>query len=484
MFFSTLSFTAGQPAVKPDSLLNIIRLKDKHAQVSYFVRYLEAHFYGLPLKKLDSANIGTMKILSQYGVENKLTYQYLIESICQERVSHKNEAENWYKMAVDDARKNEDPYLLTILFINLAYRQTEAGFPTGAISSYRLAKKEAEKMDDGYMQLIIDNNISDVYSKNNYYSQALSYLDQAESIISLFTKKNKQIQTNAPKLEAIINYNKAEIFFRGNNPDSLKVYCDKLQKSNAHYYKLFTFQNRAISYLYLLKHEYLKAIKHINSIKKNSAYKFDNRDVQNLADAYFKNNQPDSASFYVDQLLADPADANRPDIKLHLYDMLGQIAEKKNDYFKAELNFKTGLKQAEVYNYRLTQIGNVSSLIKIDEIENANDQKDEEFEKERSWLIISVLLALFTIVVIAVIYRNVKQKRHYENLFYNKTKKELAFINSHEVRKHLTNILGLIDVLRHSADKERDYLEIEQYLFDSAEYLDEAIKNIAEKLND
>jgi sensor histidine kinase regulating citrate/malate metabolism len=69
-------------------------------------------------------------------------------------------------------------------------------------------------------------------------------------------------------------------------------------------------------------------------------------------------------------------------------------------------------------------------------------------------------------------------------LLYEAKKEELAFINSHEVRKHLTNILGIIDILQHSENKLDDYKQIEEYLLQSAAKLDESIKSISEKLND
>ena len=87
------------------------------------------------------------------------------------------------------------------------------------------------------------------------------------------------------------------------------------------------------------------------------------------------------------------------------------------------------------------------------------------------------------VAIIAVIYWNIKQKRHYERLLFTEKKEELAFINSHEVRKHLTNILGLIEVIRHSEDPEKEFLTSENHLFHSAEQLDAAIKNISEKLD-
>jgi len=479
----TFNLNARQQTIKKDSLLNIIQLKNEHSRIAYLVYYLDSHFRSLPLKRLDSAEINTQKILSKYSVKNILTYHYLIESICKERLFQEKESGKLLLLAINYARKNEDHYLLTILLNNLAAQQTEKGYSIEAISSYRLAKKDAEKIKDFYTQIVIDINISDVYYKNNYYLQALSYLSESESIIYTY-KSDKDVKAIAPKLEAIINFNKAEIFFRENNRDSLNSYCEKLQKTEVRYYKLFTFQKRTLSYLYLLNQEYAKTITLLDSMRKNRAYKFDNRDVIDLADAYFKNNQPDSAMVYIHKLLKDPANANRPDLKLHLYDVLGQIAENKNNPVEAELSFKTALQQAKEYSNKLTQIGNVSSLIKIDEIENANNQKDEEFEMQRRWLLLLVVLAILTIVIIWVVYRNVKQKRHYENLLYNKTKTELAFINSHDVRKHLTNILGLIDVMKHSTEKAKTYQEIEGFLFDSSEYLDEAIKHIAAKLNE
>jgi len=99
-------------------------------------------------------------------------------------------------------------------------------------------------------------------------------------------------------------------------------------------------------------------------------------------------------------------------------------------------------------------------------------------------LILTVLVAALSIVAIALIYRNVKQKRHYEKLLFAAKKEELAFINSHEVRKHLTNILGIIDILKHSDNELEEYYQVERYLLESAYRLDEAIKNISEKLNE
>jgi signal transduction histidine kinase len=89
-----------------------------------------------------------------------------------------------------------------------------------------------------------------------------------------------------------------------------------------------------------------------------------------------------------------------------------------------------------------------------------------------------------TVLVIAMFYRTIRQKRHYEKLLYTTQKEELSYINSHDVRKHLTNILGLIEVLRHGENKGKEYIHAENHLFHSARELDKAIKNISKKLDD
>jgi protein-tyrosine phosphatase len=141
------------------------------------------------------------------------------------------------------------------------------------------------------------------------------------------------------------------------------------------------------------------------------------------------------------------------------------------------------LLQSQENSTRLTQVGNISLLMKIDEIESSYIQKDAIYERERMWLVFVIIVASLTIAIIAMFYRSVKQKRHYEKLLFTAKKEELAFINSHDVRKHLTNILGIIDVIRHSDDKGKEYIQAEDHLFYSSEQLDKALKNISEKLD-
>jgi len=379
--------------------------------------------------------------------------------------------------AIKHAGYNGDHYLMYSFLSHLAFIQTDEGNAIDAVTSYGLSKKEALKLKDPHLQMQLDVNMSDVYYKNNFYSQSLFYLNQAEELVNKYSPSDDHINK-------IIYYNKAENFFRMNKPDSLKHYHDKLMAIKGNIYKLYTYQKRTEYYLDILKYDFKRAITRIKSLQQDSLYKYIDQDQQNLADAYYNGGQPDSAITIIKELLEQPLEVNHPEIKYHLYKVLGQIAQGRGDHNLAAANFKLSLEQAEDIINRLTQVGNISSQIKIDEIEGSYLQKDEAYKKERIWLTFVVVVALFVIILIAVFYRSAKQKRHYEKLLYTTQKEELAFINSHEVRKHLSNIMGIIDVIKNSDDRVKEYKLFEDHLLASAQYMDDAIKNISAKLDE
>ena len=268
-----------------------------------------------------------------------------------------------------------------------------------------------------------------------------------------------------------------------NNLDSLRAYHNILNKPENKNYKIFTYRERTAYYITLLKHNYPLAIQQIKALQKSKDYAQSDLEDQHLADAYYLSGQLDSAKQIIDKLLAAGTQNNHSEIKYHLYETLAWIAGKKGDDKASSYNYLLALKQSQENNIRLTQVGNISSQIKIEETESSYLQKTEVYKRERLWLLFTVLIAALSIIAIGLFYRNVRQKRHYEKLLYAAKKAELAFINSHEVRKHLTNILGIIDILKHSENKVEEFKQIEEYLHKSASLLDESIKNISEKLN-
>ena len=476
-FLSGFTLKAAVPVAKTDSLIAILQLTDQYLREQKLVKFIRIYTQNTPADSFNTAKNLINNLLLKYNTDNRQAFGYFIESIYQARLLHVDAAENTLLEAIDLAEKNSDHYLLYAFFTQLGFNQVYRGNAMEAVSSYRLANKEAIYLNDPYLEILIDINISDVFYRYDFYSQSLFYLNRAMATII-------QHRVNEQHLKNVIYFNKAENYFRMNNIDSLRKYNRELKNVKSGTYKLYTYRNRTDYYLYLLQHDYKNAIKLITAMQKDSLYLFDNLDRKNLADAYYHSGEPDSAKRIIEQLLADSALSNHPELKFHLYDVLGEIAIGKHDDKLGAYYLKLALQQSENNVNWLTQVGNISSQMKIDEMEDSYIQKDELYQKERLWLIFLVIFSILIITVVTIFYRSVKQKRHYEKLLFEAKKQELAFLNSHDVRKHLTNILGIIDVIGHSEDKEKEYMQLQDRLFYSAEKLDDAIKNLSKQLNE
>jgi hypothetical protein len=184
----------------------------------------------------------------------------------------------------------------------------------------------------------------------------------------------------------------------------------------------------------------------------------------------------------INYLLAGGIQNNHSEIKLHLYEVLGKIAENGNDKMKAIFNLKMALSEAKEQITQLTKVDTILSQIKIDEMQSAYIQKAENYKRERLWLIFAVIITVFTLIIGSLFYWNIKRMKYYEKLLFAAKKEELAYINSHEVRRHLSNIIGIIETIKQSENKYQEYLHAEEHLLREAGNLDTAIRNISAKL--
>lgn len=476
LFICLSKVTCAQSHAKKDSLIDYILIKDQTERETKITRYVKSFFQNAPLNQLIDKKKDVTNTFATFNFDNKSSMLYFMESIYQRRLNNLKESQKSLIKAIDEAHKSSDHFLLQQYFIHLAFLQTDEGNFIEALNSYDLAKQEIKKLNNPSLELILNVNISDVDYKSGLYSQSLSYLNQAQKIL----EENK---INRPAISTIITYNKAENYFRTNNYDSLKTYHEKLFDPTYKSYKLYTYQKRTGYYLSLLKHDYKGAIKLINSLLKDSLYVKSDLEEQLLADAYLSNGQIDSAKYMVDKQLAQPSQINHPEIKYHLYEVLGEIAERKNDSKLAASSFKLALSQLKQNLNNLSQAGNKSSQLKVNEVQSLYYVNLLRYERERLWMIFAIVIAVLAVVVVAIFYRSSRQKRHYEQLLFAAKKQELATINSHEVRKHLSNILGLLDLVKDIETKE-ELLKIRKHLLYSAEELDKNVKNVSEKLSE
>ncbi len=408
--FLSLAATAAQPEAKRDSLLTILKIKDPGVREKNLILYLRYYFGDMPDNRLNAAKIETNQLLKTYHVANLAGINDFIETICQLRLMHYKEARNSLVTAISQAVKTDDHYLLYACFTHLGFLQTAEGNTIEAISSFRLAKQEATLLNDAYLQVLIDVNLSDIYYRNNLYSQSLFYIDQAQSLISARL-------VHEPRLRNALINNKAEVYFRMNNVDSVNKYNQILHKITTGS-GLYIFRKRTDYYLELLHLNYLKAVNNIKKLQKDNLYIFEPIDELNLADAYFRANMLDSAKTVITHLLDGGTQNNHPEIKLHLYEVLGQIADKLNDKNAAASHFQMAVSQAKEQIGRLTQVDTISSQIKIDEIRSAYIQKSENYKRERLGLIFIVIVTVLLLAVGALLYWNIRRKKYYEKLLF------------------------------------------------------------------
>lgn len=474
-----LSFrsTAIASSLLIDSLSAFVKSNDKTNRSEKVADFVKDYVETLDRTKTDQVKYKITNWLAKSDIQNKFALIFFTESICEKHIFHLANAQALMLKAIESVSKTDNHPLLYIFLKNLAFIQTDVGDAIGAISSYRLAKREAINLADTRLQSIINLDISDIYFQYDFFYQALSYLNDAERI-------QKTYRPNDERLKGLIYNYKCDVFFKMNKLDSVRKYSVLLQKLRINNREHYTQLKRNDYYLCLLSGNSDRAISLIKNAQRDSLYEFFNGDKQNLANAFFKTGQNDSAAYVINQLLADTLEVNHPELKYRQYEMLAQIAKSKGDNEQATLYFQNALHQSVENINRLIQVGNILSQIKTDEIEGTYIQRNEEYKKERIWLAFAVIVAILIIIIVAMFYRTAKQKRHYEKLLFTAQKEELAFINSHEVRRHLSNILGIIDVLEHSEDKEMEYNELEEHLFASAENLDKAIKSFSEKLTD
>lgn len=457
--------------------MNYIQLKKQNLREQKIVNYIKVNTQDIPINELDLKKDFIIRSISGHDIENKKALLLFTEAIYQKRLLKFEDGKKNLLTAIELVQKNADHFLRYTFFSFMAFIQTDEGNAIEAIYSYGLAKNEVKKLHDPLLETTLNVNISDIYYRIGLYSQSLFYLDKAQTIYV----EHKLNQQNILRL---INYNKAENYFRTGNYDSLNVYHKNLTRLDSNTNKLYTSQKRTGYYLLLLKHDYKAAIPIINALVKDSLFIKVDIDEQYLASAYFYNGQLDSARYVINNLVARTSLQKHPEIKFNLYEMLGEIAQVKNDNKMAAYYFKLALQQSKQNINNLTQAGNMSSQMKINDVQNLYYENMLAYKKEQLRLRFIVAIAFLVVVVITLFYRSNRQKRQYEKLLYATQKHELATINSHEVRNHLSNILGLLDLMNDDDSEDSELLKTKDYLQYSAEELDKALRNVSKKLSD
>ncbi|HTK22009.1 MAG TPA: hypothetical protein VL442_20970 [Mucilaginibacter sp.] len=465
-----------QAEIKDDSLTSILKNKDAAIKKRELILYLRYAFGDMPQKDLLQAKAQVTGLLQSAHESDTEGLILFIDGICKYRIQDYAAAQNTFLKAIEKANQNDDHYLLYACFTHLAFIQNANGNEIEAISDYRAAKKEATILNDAYLQIVIDVNLSDIYYRNKMFNNALFYLNEAQSLIA-------SNQVKVQRMKNSVNDNLAEVYYQQKNLDSLKKYNRLLHKADGGTTGLYTFQKRTDYYLDMLQKKYPKVISAIAALRSDTAYHFDVIDENCLANAYYESGQLDSAKAIVQKLIENNVGKNHVEVGLYLYKLLGDIENGKGNPNGASLAYKTALLQSITQLKQLINVGSISSQISIDQVQNSYALRTETFKRERLWLIFIISVAGLLILVGALLYYNIHRKKYYEKLLFESKKNEIAFINSHEVRRHASNLMGIMQMINQGDNKYENFVESEQYLQSELKNLDDAIKNISNKLN-
>lgn len=221
----------------------------------------------------------------------------------------------------------------------------------------------------------------------------------------------------------------------------------------------------------------------IMALKCDVRYSYEFVDDKNLAIALYHMRELDSAQSILNRLVSDISQKNHPEQTLSLYEMLGHISMEQANKSQAILRFEEALQRAKMRINSLIEINTNATRLKLDEVQGNYIRSEKTFRRERFCLIVCIVIICAISVIGAILYRSIHQERHFERSLFEARRNELAFLNSHEVRRHLSNILGIIDTIRISENKQEIYMEVEAHLMKAAADLDSSIRNIADKLN-
>ncbi|HVW13235.1 MAG TPA: hypothetical protein VHB54_05425 [Mucilaginibacter sp.] len=454
------------------TILNDKNTAQRHRDLVLYIRY----FFGdMPERDLNDAEKKAVQTLRSSHEPDSEGLIHFINAICRLRLGNYSAAQDLLIKAIENAEQKEDHYLLYACFTHMGFLQNDRGNPIEAISSFRAAKKEATIVNDAYMQVVIDVNLSDIYYRNKMFGQALFYLNEAQSLMPL-------VDINVQRTENVINYNKAEVFFHTENADSLKKYSERLARASIGTPGLYTYQKRTDYYVDLLQHKYPQVINKLKDLQKDSLYHYGATDENCLADAYFRTGMLDSAKSVVERLITNANGQNHAELNMDLYRLLGDIEIGRNRDKEAAIDYKIALTQSLEQLKKLVTVGSISSQIHIDQVQNSYLIRTETLKRQRLWLIFIIVIAALLIVIGSLLFYNFQRKRYYEKLLFKSKKDEIAFLNSHEVRRHASNIMGIMQVIN-QGDKYENFVQSEKYLLSELASLDEAIKNISSKLN-
>ncbi len=397
-----------------------------------------------------------------------------------------------------------------------------------ALAYYLESLKAYQEIGDNLGRSKILNNIGEVYKKLDEYENAQNYLLHSLNLKIELLGKDKAILAyiNLGELYTLMkDFDKAEKYFN----DALGI----VQNSND--LRSFSYIYDGLGNLFAAQQDYDRAI---YNYRKALHYREQNNDFRGLSyvfthlgNTYKILGNFDSASFYLGNALVNAQKSKSNDVRLDLYELKAELDSLRGDYKASLANYVAHiqLKDSLFDLQKAFQMARLQTEYENELLRKENEAKEAEVKQKNTLIIAVIMLMILTLALANAFYqqrlvqnrankelleKNQKIEKQSEELLkqaaklqilndnleslnhnleekikqrtkllidQNKVLAEYAFIHAHRLRAPLANIMGLVELLKHSSLAKNEHV-IVNHLTAATTELDSVIRNITDKV--
>ncbi len=201
-----------------------------------------------------------------------------------------------------------------------------------------------------------------------------------------------------------------------------------------------------------------------------------------LGKAFYNNGQYNEALKILDSVEHYVAGLNQLSVLRDLYLAKAQAYSRMNNLTAALNYYEMNERIYDSISVNSTIAKNMDMSISVSTLKNNLGEAVKEKNLQRKVVIFTIVISVLSLTLLFLLFRYVVNRNKMHRMEMKQQMKELSFINSHEVRKYLANIMGIVEVIKMEDHSFEVYKQFEDALFKNVDDLDQSIKTLAQKL--
>lgn len=375
----------------------------------------------------------------------------------------------------------EKSYFPLIYYSNIQLGQVfrKIGNYPIALLSYDEALNVATQAKNGDAVVHAQIKKSELFFELRSYRRSLDELDNAYVLTDWSNVKKHDI------LKAAILKNKIRCFEKLDNKDSLLITKKKLDElRSGELYVDFSriSANVEVSRIQGDKKQEIAELKKMLTLTRATGFEDPLNVAVSLGRAYYNNGDYknalgilDSVEYYVEGL-------NQLSILKDLYVVKANTYAAMNDMPSALKYYEKNERVGDSINANTSIAKNMEMSASVSTLKNSLGEAVREKNLQRKVVIFTIVISVLSLTLLYLLFRFVVNRNKMHRMQMQQYMKELSFINSHEVRKYLANILGIVQMIKMENSSFDTYRLFEEDLFKNADALDQSIRTLAKKL--